>query len=76
MIVVRDHGSGLDAEALEHVFDRFWRAGSGEGGSGLGLAIVQSIVEASRGTITLADNAPHGLVVSVQLPAADRPHVR
>jgi len=42
-ICVRDHGVGLTPEALEHVFDRFWRADSSRarttGGTGLGLAI-------------------------------------
>lgn len=42
-VSVRDHGVGLSAEAVEHVFDRFWRADPARrrtlGGSGLGLAI-------------------------------------
>src|SRR4029079_14839707 len=38
---VRDNGPGLAVDDLDHVFDRFWRADSGEtqevGGTGLGL---------------------------------------
>lgn len=42
-IAVRDHGIGMAASDLEHVFDRFWRADPSRqrttGGTGLGLAI-------------------------------------
>ncbi|WP_291797017.1 MtrAB system histidine kinase MtrB [Brevibacterium sp.] len=42
-VSVRDHGVGMSREAVEHVFDRFWRADPSRkrtlGGSGLGLAI-------------------------------------
>jgi len=53
LVVVADHGSGLDAEALEHVFDRFWQADRARvgAGSGLGLAIVAGIAEEHGGTV-------------------------
>jgi two-component system sensor histidine kinase MtrB len=42
-VSVRDHGVGMSADQVEHVFDRFWRADPSRkrtlGGSGLGLAI-------------------------------------
>ncbi|MEO8221580.1 MAG: MtrAB system histidine kinase MtrB [Specibacter sp.] len=42
-VAVRDYGIGMSPSALEHVFDRFWRADSARarttGGSGLGLSI-------------------------------------
>lgn len=42
-VSVRDHGVGMRADHVEHVFDRFWRADPSRkrtlGGSGLGLAI-------------------------------------
>ncbi len=42
-VAVRDHGVGMTAEEVEHVFDRFWRADPARarttGGTGLGLAI-------------------------------------
>jgi two-component system sensor histidine kinase MtrB len=44
-IAVRDHGIGMAATDLDHVFDRFWRADPSRqrstGGTGLGLAIAQ-----------------------------------
>ena len=47
---VRDHGPGIPADDLPHVFDRFYRSVGArtEPGSGLGLAIVQQIVTPPR----------------------------
>ena len=54
---VTDQGSGIPAEHLPHVFDRFYKADSGraagDGGSGLGLSIVKAIVERHGGTIAV-----------------------
>jgi two-component system sensor histidine kinase MprB len=52
-VVVRDHGPGIAANDLPHVFDRFYRAPSARGlpGSGLGLAIVRQVAEAHGGTV-------------------------
>jgi two-component system sensor histidine kinase MprB len=60
-VTVRDHGAGIDAADLPHVFDRFYRAPSARGtpGSGLGLAIVRQITEAAGGTVD-ADTPPDG----------------
>lgn len=58
---VRDHGPGIAAEDLPHVFDRFWRAPAARGlpGSGLGLAIVRQVAEAHKGAVR-AEAAPGG----------------
>jgi two-component system sensor histidine kinase MprB len=60
-VVVRDHGPGIPAEDLPHVFDRFYRAPSARGlpGSGLGLAIVRQVAEAHGGTVS-AEQADGG----------------
>ena len=52
----RDHGPGIPAEELPHVFDRFWRSPSARAlpGSGLGLSIVARTVQQSGGKIALA----------------------
>ena len=61
-ISVTDSGSGIDAENLPHVFDRFYRADKSRtrssGGSGLGLAIVKQLVESHRGTVTAVSPVP------------------
>ncbi len=45
-LTVRDHGKGISAEDLPHIFDRFYRGAEARGrpGSGLGLAIVRQVV--------------------------------
>ena len=62
IIQVQDSGSGIPAEQLPHIFDRFYRADSSRqtasGQSGLGLAIVKSLVEAHNGTI-VAHSSPN-----------------
>lgn len=69
---VADTGSGISADDLPHVFDRFWRAdaarGRGTGGRGLGLAIAREIIAAHDGTITAASPAGSGTVFVVRLP--------
>src|SRR4029077_18693834 len=72
---VRDHGNGLPPDALEHVFDRFWRAeqgrGRGRAGAGLGLAIVADVVHAHGGTVRAANAEGGGALFVVELPTAD-----
>src|SRR3982751_4167607 len=50
---VADTGSGIDAESLRHVFDRFWQATTRARslGAGLGLPVTKRIVEAHGGRI-------------------------
>lgn len=54
LISVADNGIGMSPEQLERVFDKFYRANSGDtsiSGLGLGMSIVKNIVEAHGGTI-------------------------
>jgi signal transduction histidine kinase len=71
---VSDDGPGLGEEELEHVFDRFWRAESGEtqsvGGTGLGLAIARSLVELHGGAITVNSVPGEGATFRFVLPIA------
>src|SRR5581483_5955228 len=69
-VAVRDHGAGLDDDALAHVFDRFWQADSARAGAGagLGLAIVAGSAAEHGGGVT-AGNAPGGgAVFTLELP--------
>ncbi|SCG65847.1 sensor histidine kinase [Micromonospora inositola] len=72
IVQVVDTGSGIAADALPHVFDRFWRAdaarGRRTGGSGLGLAIARQIVTDHQGTITVASEAGVGTTFTITLP--------
>ena len=67
---LRDEGSGLTAEQRKRAFDRFWRAGSGDGGSGLGLAIVKRLVAADEGEVELDEAAGGGVDAVVRLRPA------
>jgi signal transduction histidine kinase len=71
-IVFEDHGAGIPAADLPHVFERFYRGDPSRtratGGFGLGLAIAKALVEAYGGTIT-ADSTPgKGTRMTVELP--------
>jgi two-component system, OmpR family, sensor kinase len=73
VVTVRDHGSGLDSGALDHAFDRFWRADTARvgAGSGLGLAIVDGIAHEHGGKV-MAQNAPGGgAVFTLRVPLGD-----
>jgi signal transduction histidine kinase len=74
-LVVEDTGEGIAAEALDHVFEPFWRgdvARSGTG-SGLGLALAKRIVETLGGEIVVQSAPFRGARFAVLLPAAARP---
>ncbi|WP_326769099.1 HAMP domain-containing histidine kinase [Streptomyces sp. NBC_01591] len=73
VVEVADTGSGISAENLPHVFDRFWRAEKSRsrrtGGSGLGLAIVRKLVEAHGGSVNAVSVEGKGSVFTLRLPA-------
>lgn len=72
LIRITDNGTGIKAEDLPHIFDRFYRVDSsrnkGTGGSGLGLSIVKSLVEAHGGTINMESIYGKGTEVDIVLP--------
>jgi two-component system sensor histidine kinase MprB len=69
---VSDDGPGVPAGQLPRIFDRFYRASapSARPGSGLGLAIVTAVAATHGGTTHAALNQPHGLRITLTLPAA------
>jgi two-component system sensor histidine kinase MprB len=72
-LTVRDHGPGISAEDLPHIFDRFYRGAESRGrpGSGLGLAIVRQVVEQHGGTIAATPAPGGGTLMTVHLPRAE-----
>jgi heavy metal sensor kinase len=73
LLEVSDNGFGIPADALPHVFDRFFRVDKARtrdpGGAGLGLSIVKSICTAHRATVE-AFSTRDGSLFRVTLPAA------
>ena len=70
-IIVSDDGPGMDADAVEHAFDRFAQPGiapSGDRALGLGLPLAKQFVEAHGGTIQLVSEPGEGTLVTVELP--------
>lgn len=70
VITVADDGEKIPAEAVKHLFERFYRVESSRnkatGGTGLGLAIVQSIVELHHGSVTArSDDQETAFVVTL-----------
>lgn len=75
-VLVSDTGSGIPAEHLPHLFERFYRVEatrprySATKGSGLGLAIAKTIVEAHGGKIGVSSQPGEGSTFWVTLPAS------
>jgi len=72
-LTVRDHGPGIPAADLNHVFDRFYRGAEARGrpGSGLGLAIVRQVA-LQHGGVVSAERAPGGgTLMRLTLPVAE-----
>jgi two-component system, OmpR family, phosphate regulon sensor histidine kinase PhoR len=73
-IGVRDTGSGIPAEHLPRVFERFYRVDPARsraaGGTGLGLAIVKHLVEAHGGRVHAESTVGQGTTVTLLFPVA------
>ncbi len=71
VLTVRDHGPGIHADDLPHVFERFYRADAARTmtGSGLGLAIVHDTAVAHGGAVTAANASGGGALFELTLPS-------
>ena len=69
--LVSDNGSGVEAQHLTHLFERFYRVDKGRsrklGGTGLGLAIVKNAVAAHGGQATALSTSGGGLTIRFTL---------
>ena len=76
---VSDRGSGIPAQHLPLIFERFYRVDTSRarhtGGSGLGLAIVHSLVSAQGGHITIDSVEGMGTTITFWLPADENCHL-
>ena len=75
LVSVADNGSGIPAEHLPRVFDRFHRVdtarSSNGGGTGLGLAIVKSIAALHAGEARIESAPDHGTRVTICFPRCE-----
>ncbi len=72
VLEVIDTGIGISKEAMEHIFERFYREEKSrersKGGMGLGLSIAHNIVELHKGSIKFDKNREDGTRVIVKFP--------
>ncbi|HYH52156.1 MAG TPA: ATP-binding protein, partial [Acidimicrobiia bacterium] len=77
IITVADTGTGIAAQHVPHVFDRFYRADASRsretGGSGLGLAITRHLVEAHGGSVEARSTEGAGSTFILRLPLGPEP---
>ena len=73
VVSVSDTGSGIPADHLPRIFERFYRVDPGrsrqEGGTGLGLAIVKHLVEAHGGRVEAESQLGRGTTIRLYFPA-------
>ena len=74
VVGVRDTGTGIAAEHLPRIFERFYRVDPGrsreQGGTGLGLSIVKHLVEAHGGRVRAASEVGRGTTITALFPHA------
>lgn len=67
-LVISDTGTGISAQHVRHIFDRFYQIDVNHAGSGIGLALVKAFVELHGGTIAVDSMEGKGTVFIVDLP--------
>jgi PAS domain S-box-containing protein len=72
LLSVSDTGTGIPADALPHVFERFRRVQNARArtfeGTGIGLALVHELVKLHCGQVSLVSEVGHGTTFEITLP--------
>jgi len=68
---VADTGEGIPAEALPHIWEKFYQAGNGhsQAGAGLGLALVKELAEAMGANVGVESAPGEGSTFWIEFPA-------
>jgi len=76
-LAVEDDGAGIPAEALDRVFERFYRVDAARsrarGGTGIGLSIVKHVAQAHGGSVVVASEQGLGSTFTLRLPVSRMP---
>jgi signal transduction histidine kinase len=71
-LTVRDSGPGIPGDAMQNIFERFYRVNKSrtrsEGGTGLGLSIARKIAQAHGGDLTASNHPDGGAIFTLTLP--------
>jgi two-component system sensor histidine kinase BaeS len=72
VLQVTDTGTGISADDLPRIFDRFWRGPQATqiSGSGIGLTVAAELAQAHGGRLTASSEPGHGTQMTLTLPAA------
>jgi signal transduction histidine kinase len=72
VLTVTDTGTGIPADELPHIFDRFWRGrqAAQTSGSGIGLAVAAELAQAHGGELTATSEPGRGTEMTLTLPRA------
>lgn len=80
VVRVRDHGVGIPATAIPHLFERFYRVPDATEqhiqGAGIGLYVVKEIVTLHGGTVSAASQEGDGSTFTIQLPLLENTDVQ
>jgi two-component system, OmpR family, sensor histidine kinase BaeS len=70
VLTVTDTGTGIPADELPHIFDRFWRGrqAAQTSGSGIGLAVAAELAQAHGGELTASSEPGRGTQMTLTLP--------
>jgi two-component system, OmpR family, sensor histidine kinase SenX3 len=73
-LTVEDHGIGIDADELKHIFEPFYRSPkvieSPVHGTGLGLSLAKNFAEAMGGWLTVTSEPGRGSAFTIHIPVA------
>jgi len=75
-VSIKDNGIGIPPDALNKIFDRFYRVDNTDsrtvGGTGLGLALVREVIDTHGGNVRVESVLGEGSTFQISLPVAEK----